>query len=303
MAQKFSLWGLLMKEQTALTQNQLSLISYYKWLKLLCMGMFEWKGLPETINVEYLEETLFTKGRIIFFKDALLGHLALSCIPNGSLNVYNEPVSFSVNVPAYQSKEPLTRFNSVLIKNNQLSEPSMYSIGEFAGRLSETERTIDINIRAQKTPIIVAVQSDKALLTLKNAYHQFEEGQPVLFVDSNQISMDTLKAIKTDAPYLVDKLDTHKMNLWNEALSFLGINNANTNKRERLISNEVEANTQLVKMSANTLLKTRKDAVTLINKMFGLSVSVEMKTFDDDVTESALPNENKTDETGGDESE
>ncbi len=298
MAQKFSLWGLLMKEQTALTANQLSLISYYKWLKLLCMGMFEWKGLPETINVEYLEETLFTKGRLIFFKDPVLGFLALSCIPDGHLNVYNEPVSFSVNVPAYQSKEPLTRFNSVLIKNNQLSESSMYTIGEFAGRLAETERTIDINVRAQKTPIVVAVTSDKALLTLRNAYKQFEEGQPVLFVDSNQISMDTLKAIKTDAPYLVDKLDTHKMNLWNEALSFLGINNANTNKRERLISNEVDANEELIQMSANIMLKTRQDAVKLINKMFGLNVSVEIKSF-----EEPFPDETQTDDVGGDESE
>lgn len=299
MARKFSLWGLLMKEESAMTQTQLSLVSYYKWLKLLCMGMFEWQGLPETINIEYLEETLFTKGRLLFFKDDVLGCLALSCIPDGHLNVYGEPVSFSINVPGYRSKESLNRFNSVLIKNNQLSEPSMYSIGEFAGRLSETERTIDINIKAQKTPIIMAVTSDKALLTLKNAYRQYEEGQPVLFVDSNQISMDTLKALKTDAPYIVDKLDTHKMNLWNEALTFMGINNTNTEKKERLITNEVDANEQLVKMSANVMLKTRQQAADLINKMFDLNVTVNIKEYEpitEDLDYSSYSEEGDDDE-------
>ena len=83
MARKLNLWGLLGRKKTALTQNQLSMTNYYQWLKLLHMSMFEWKGLPETINLDYLEETLFEKGRLMFFKDDVLGFLALRCVPDG----------------------------------------------------------------------------------------------------------------------------------------------------------------------------------------------------------------------------
>ena len=284
MARKLNLWGLLVKEKTALTQNQLSMTNYYQWLKLLHMSMFEWKGLPETINLDYLEETLFEKGRLIFFKDDILGFLALRCVPDGSINVYGEPTSFHISVPGYQStKKLIPGFNCVLIKNNQLSEPSMYAVGEFASRLAETERTIDINIKAQKTPFVIPVPSDKSLLTLRNAYKQIADGEPVLFLDKDMLSGLGINVLKTDAPYVVDKLDTHKMNLWNEALTFLGINNTNTEKRERLITDEVQANEQMVQMSANTMLNKRKFACEQINKLFPeLSVSVEMKSFNEE---------------------
>ena len=115
---------------------------------------------------------------------------------------------------------------------------------------------------------------------------------PILFVDKDFLNGAGITVLKTDAPYVVDKLDTHKMNLWNEALTFLGISNANTEKRERLITDEVKANEQLVEMSANTMLLKRKEAATMINKLFpALNVTVEMKT---------LTNEN---EGGGDDGE
>lgn len=283
MARALNLWGLLGKQKTSLTQNQLTLTNYYRWLKMLCMSMFEWRGLPETINTDYLEETLFEKGKLIFFKDDVLGYLALSCVPQGTVNVYGEPTAYTVNVPGYQSKIKLVhRHNAVVIKNNQLAEPSMYMVGDFAGRLAETERTIDINIKAQKTPWLVSVANDKVLLSLRNAYKQLSDGEPVLFVDKELLAGDPLKVMNTSAPYVVDKLDTHKMNLWNEALTFLGINNANTEKRERLITDEVKANEQLVTMSANTMLKKRKEAAETINRVFpGLDVGVELKQFDD----------------------
>ncbi len=293
MARKMNLWGLLTREVDTLTSNQLSLISYFKWLKTLCMSIFDWQGLPDTINLEYLEETLFQKGTILFFKDEALGYLALSCIPGPTRNVYGEAVSYDINVPNY-TKTGLNRLNAVLIKNNQLAEPSMHTIADFAGRLSKTERTIDINVEAQKTPIVMWVESDKMLLTLKNAYKQYDDGAPVLFFDKAIMNADSLKVLKTDAPYVVDKLDTHKMNLWNEALTYIGINNANTDKKERLITDEVNANEQLIKMSANTMLITRQKAAIEINKMFGLNVSVSLKSFDE-----ILPDENFEDEDQG----
>ena len=296
MSAKMNLWGLLTKNKQSLTQNQLTATNYYMWLKLLCMSMFDWKGLPDTINIDYLEETLFDNGRLIFFKDDVLGYLALKCIPDGAINVYGEPVSFSVSVPGYQSKVHLIPgVNSVIIKNNQLIEPSQYAVGSFASRLAETERTIDINIKAQKTPFIIPVPSDKALLTLRNAYKQIADGEPVLFLDKDMLAGAGISVLNTDAPYVVDKLDTHKMNLWNDALTFLGISNANTEKKERLITDEVKANDQLIQMSANVMLLKRQQAATEINKLFpDLRVTVDLKS-----TQALEPDEDTEDTDDG----
>lgn len=296
MSAKMNLWGLLTKNKQSLTQNQLTATNYYMWLKLLCMSMFDWKGLPDTINIDYLEETLFDNGRLIFFKDDVLGYLALKCIPDGAINVYGEPVSFSVSVPGYQSKVHLIPgLNSVIIKNNQLIEPSQYAVGSFASRLAETERTIDINIKAQKTPFIIPVPSDKALLTLRNAYKQIADGEPVLFLDKDMLAGAGISVLNTDAPYVVDKLDTHKMNLWNDALTFLGISNANTEKKERLITDEVKANDQLIQMSANVMLLKRQQAAAEINKLFpDLRVTVDLKS-----TQALEPEEDTEDTDDG----
>lgn len=296
MAVKYSLWNLLKKEESSLALAELTAVNYYKWLKMLCMSMFEWSGLPKSINLEYLEEALFTHGKILFFKDSLLGHLALTCIPVG-MNVYGEPTAFQVNVPGYQSKENIKAAEAVLIKNNQLTEPTSWMIGAFAGRLAETERTIAVNLNAQKTPILLLVEDGQNVLTLKNAYKKIEDGVPVILADKATFSTDSVKSINTEAPYIIDKLDTHKMNLWNEALTFLGINNTNTEKRERLITDEVNANQQHVKLSAHAMLLTRQEAVRKINSLFGLQISVKLKSFEEFLPEE-LPFQDTDPEEG-----
>lgn len=295
MAVKYSLWNLLKREESSLALTELTAVNYYKWLKMLCMSMFEWSGLPKSINLEYLEEALFTHGKILFFKDSLLGHLALTCIPIG-MNVYGEPTAFQVNVPGYQSNGNIKASEAVLIKNNQLTEPTSWMIGAFAGRLAETERTIAVNLNAQKTPILLLVEDGQNVMTLKNAYKKIEDGVPVILADKATFSPDSVKAINTEAPYIVDKLDTHKMNLWNEALTFLGINNANTEKRERLITDEVTANQQHVKLSAHAMLLTRQEAVSKINKLFGLQISVKLKSFEEFLPEELPFQDNEPEE-------
>ena len=299
MAVKYNLWGLLNRKESSLALAELTAVNYYKWLKMLCMAMFEWTGLPESINLEYLEDALFTHGKLLFFQDPVIGPLALTCVPIGQ-NVYGEPTEFQINVPGYQSRGNIKAYESVLIKNNQLSDPSSYMIGAFAGRLAETERTITVNLNAQKTPILLLVEDGQNVLTLKNAYKQFEDGVPVILMDKSTFSTDSVKAIKTEAPYIIDKLDNHKMNLWNEALTFLGISNANTEKRERLITDEVKANDQHVQLSGHTMLLTRQQAAVKINKLFGLNVSVQLKSFDQMIPDEPGQDEDQDPDQEGD---
>ena len=276
---KNSLWGLLLKNKQSLATTELTLVNYYLWIKSLALSVFEWQGLPETINVRYLEETLFSKGKCLFFYDDRLGFLSLACSPANDVNVYGEPLMFNVN--SYYYQKTIRANDSVLIRNNDIEEPTQYQVSAFANRLTEVERTTDINLKAQKTPLLI-LTDDKTQLTLKNVYRQYASGEPVIYGDKSIFNSEVLKVFKTDAPYIIDKLDTHKKYLWDEVLTYLGINNSNTEKKERLIVDEVNANNQNVELNANVMLKTRLEACNEINKKYGSllkeKVTVRLRT-------------------------
>ena len=164
----------------------------------------------------------------------------------------------------------------VIIRNNDEMIPTSFPVQLFAYRLAEISRTIDINVNAQKTPVLV-VTSEKQKLTLKNIYSQWNGFEPVIYGDKSLEAPELLRVLKTDAPIVFPELQNQKQKIWNECLTFLGINNANTEKRERLITDEVTANNNHIDLSADVLLKSRQKAAEQINKLFGLNISVELR--------------------------
>lgn len=261
--------------------NNGTFFTYYNRLVELSVAMFKWNDLPDTVDPRYLELALYTDGHVVFFEDDTLGHLALRCAVGGGFNVYNVPISRNV-VTSNGYHIQLDINNSVLIYNNFLRQPSFPTVQEFACRLYGLDRTIDVNVNAQKTPIMI-VTSERQRLTMQNVYMKYEGNQPVIFANDN-VNPDALKVLQTGAPFVADKLYQLKTQIWNEALTYLGITNLNISKRERLISDEVaryQGGTIACRMSR---LKARQQAADQINRMFGLNISVE---YDETVEESA----------------
>jgi hypothetical protein len=258
-----------MKEHdVAMFENMDTIINYFDRLQLLATSLFEWEGLDDVAGKgasRFLEQTLYQEGKACFVKDDKLGYLVLKANPNGKLNVYDLPTS--INAYSFDYDKNYTLDNCVLIFNNDLMLPTRELISSFAYRLYETERTIDVNINAQKTPVVIEGDT-KAALTLKNIWMQFTGNMPIIFGNKNFDLNGKLNAIDTKAPYLVDKLDLHKQRLWNEVMTILGINNANTDKKERLIVDEVNSNNQLIGYYLNTWLKSREVAKNEINKKY-----------------------------------
>lgn len=251
--------------------NRNTFIMFYERLKELAINSFEWINVPETIDTRFLELTLFENGVSVFFKDEIIGYLALQCAIGGNINIYNVPTS----PRAYASNgynRDLTLKNSVLIWNNYNHTNCLLEINEYARRLYEIQRSIDVNVTAQKTPIIIQCAENQRL-TLKNVYKQYEGNEPFIFADKNFLP-DSIKVLKTDSPYVADKLQILKRQIWNEALTFLGIENSNTEKRERLVSDEVSTNLGAVHAQRMARLNARKDACKQINEMFGLNIDV-----------------------------
>lgn len=258
---------------------------YFDRLQILARSIFEWKNLPETCDSRFLEKSLFYYGKAIFIKDENLGFLNLNCVPSGKLNVYELPVQYEAYSTGYSKRFDADK--CVLIMNNCLMRPTLWSIQLFALRLYETERTIDVNVKAQKTPVLLTCNNNQRL-TLENLYLKYEGNQPFIFADKSQDLGSMVNCIKTDAPYLADKLQDYKHEIWNECLTYLGINNANTDKKERLIVDEVTANDDLINLNLDTFLKYRKEACDNINKMFNLNVSVEIRQDIQELLEKEL---------------
>lgn len=258
-----------------LMANGATYVQYYNRLMELSMSMFEWKNLPDTVDERYLELGLFSSGCMVFFKDDVIGELALNMTYQGGFDIYGEPTKRRAYSRYNQFQTTLDKDNSVIIWNNMLRTNSALDVQMFAYRLYNLDRIVDINANAQKTPVLITCD-EKQKLTMKNLYLQYEGNYPVIFGDSN-LDIKSLSVLKTDAPFVSDKIYDLKVKIWNEALTYLGISNINTTKKERMITDEVIRNQGGTIASRYSRLESRRRAVKKINKMFGLNITVDYR--------------------------
>nr|DAJ75285.1 MAG TPA: upper collar protein [Caudoviricetes sp.] len=283
-------------EDSAAT-NTLTYMQYLRRLMELSMSMFAWKNLPNTVDPRYIELRLFETGSVVFFKDDVLGELCLDCIQQGNFDVYGNPITRRAYSCYNNYQKVLNDKDSVIIWNNYLRTNSVTDIQLYAKRLWDLDRSVDVNAKAQKTPLLIQC-NEKQRMSMKNLYMQYDGNTPVIFADNN-IDINGVKVVSTQAPYVADKLYQLKNQIWNEALTYLGISNLNINKQERLITDEVSSSQGSTISSRYSRLECRKQAVEKINEMFGLNIEVDYRKDYQDI-DLDMPSD---DTMGGDASE
>ena len=277
--------------------NNLTYMQYLNRLTELAISMFEWKNLPPSVDPRYLELHLFETGCMVYFDDDVLGNLCLDCITNGRLDVYGYPILRKAYSGYNNYQKLLKESNSVIIWNNYLHTNSILDVKMFAKRLYNLDRIIDVNANAQKTPVLVQ-GTDKQRMTLVNLYAKYEGNAPFIFGDKN-LDLNALKVLQTGAPYVADKLYQLKTQIWNEALTYLGISNINIQKKERLITDEVTRNQGGTIASRYSRLESRREAVKKINDMFGTKIEVNYREDFQQVDNDTIPDETGADTIGG----
>ena len=258
----------------SLLRNNIAYNEYVDRLTELAISMFKWENLPESVSERYMELSLFLTGKVVYFNDEVLGNLALRCACNGRFDVYGIPKyrrAYAVN--GYQRN--LDDTDSVIIYNNMIHTNSVTMVRMFAERLYNLDRIIEVNANAQKTPVLVQA-SEQQRLTMLNLYQKYDGNEPFIFGDKN-LDWNSLKAINTEAPYVADKIYQLKNQTWNEALTYLGISNINTQKKERLITDEAIRSQGGTIASRYSRLESRRQAVEQINKMFGTDIQVSYR--------------------------
>lgn len=262
--------------------NNETYFDYLNRLKKISTSIFEWVNLPSSMDARTIEENLFYNGQCVLLKDKNLGYINTNVSSNGKINIYHLPTSLQCYSVDYNTKrknfmgmeginitDDMQYNYGILVMNNYDRTPTLSSIQLFCYRLMNADRTIDININAQKFPIML-IGDKSQMLSLKNLYNQYSGNTPVIYGDKNNLSPEQIRAINTQAPYVTDKLSDYKKTIWNEALTYLGINNIIEDKKERLVSDEANGNNELINLNLQSFLTPRKEACSLFNKLFNL---------------------------------
>ena len=239
----------------------------------LAINRFSWDNLPTGIESRKLEEFLIRYGMVAFFNDDNYGNMILPCFNTSELNVYYEPTE--VNVMGHKYDKKISIDDVVLIRNNATADNDYDDLLTFATRINEIELTMDINLNAQKTPYVILCD-EKERLTFKNIINEVRKFKYAIFGTKN-LKMNNVDVLNTSSPYLLDKLQQQKRELFNELLSFLGINNNNVEKRERLLVDEVNANNEFILVNLEHMYEERKKACDLINEKFGTNIEVKKR--------------------------
>lgn len=256
------------KQRTDITMN----INYIDFMEI-ALNNFKWNGLPDEVKQRYIERSLFRYGSACFFHSELYGYMVLPATMTGDINVYGEPQNWNILGIGFSEERNID--NSVLIRNNTECYPTNRDCLFYAEKITNIERTIDTHIELLKMPYLIKT-NDKKLLTMKNILMKKENHELAIFV-SGDINANDFEVLNGLQEFIIDDLYTYKKAIKNEYLEMLGFENANIEKKERLLVDEVTANDEITKNGyIQAMLNQRQNACNEINKMFGLNVSVEL---------------------------
>lgn len=268
--------GISNQFEDAMLLNSRTYVDYLERAKKIALSMFEWVNLPDSMNSRYLEMCLYYKGQAALLYDEDYGYINTQAADSGYINIYGLPTKINCFSYSYNQIRDLYVADSgeeknkecILVMNTYERIPTCSTIELFALRLAEAQRTADINMSALRTPILIKTDRNQEL-SMRNLYAQYEGNTPVIYADRNQLDPDSIKVFKTDAPFIAKDVMEYKVQIWNEMLSFLGVSNL-SEKRERLVTNEVDSNNELVNLNLQSYLAPRKKACEEFNEKYGL---------------------------------
>ena len=254
--------------------NNLTFRTLFDRYKLIAMNEWEWCNLPDGIEPRHIERLLFSRGFACFFRAPGMRFMCLECDPGQGVNVYGDPQNYRVHGHGYQRN--VNADDCVVIRNNLLGLPTESFVMHYVNKLTEAERTMDVNVKACKTPVIFACD-DKDVLTFKQIFHLVDGNTPAIFADRG-LNLDAVQAFQTGVKFMGNELMDYKRAVESDLLTFLGQNNTPVDKKERLITSEAEANDQLIAGFADLQREARETACKEINALFGLNITVKRHT-------------------------
>lgn len=252
--------------------NMKTYLMYREEMLTLAENVFEFKNLPEFIDVSYLNKTLLRNGSIAFFMDEVLGLIALPYDILGNPDIYGRPQQIMARAANGTYYKKLDRKDFVIMYDNNGRYPIFLDICQMAERIALSKRTIDVNIVQQRTPRIWKTSQDKKR-TLQDMLSNID-GMEENIATYESIDIDDMNVVLAPAPFVADKIDLHLDKEWAEFYRLIGVANLIEQKKERMIKDEMSASQGGTIASRFSRFEPRKRAIDEINKKFGTNIEV-----------------------------
>ena len=264
---------------------------YFEMLSLLAMSRFKWENIPIEIPEYQLEKCLFYSGMAgITFDDIAEKYVILPVIyTTDGLNMYGEPNKFKMfsysNFVNYDNLE--LNKNGLICYNNILKESNLFLCYRYSQRLQMIDNIIDMNIDKQKSPYIILCKDKKEYLSLKNLLNKLDLDTPAIY-ETKELLEESVKTLDLKVELKSDDLLKAKREIYNEACLYLGISSSLSSKKERLISAEVDSETQRYEIYRQTALQTREYFCKQVKKMYNLDLQVKFSTLQNNEIDEAI---------------
>ena len=264
--------------------NERLQIEYRNWCLKKLFGAFEFGGVPDTWDYDYMLENLFMYGYLAI-TDTSIGVIPLRCGITG-INVFDHPTT------AIFANPVLGNFERNLYGNNPATDCALVKlqydfmgampiINRYAALLALCDNSISVNLRNSKVAFIGFVSSKQQAATVEKMYSDIDRGKPAVYVKRGDgITSEDIYYNHVKETYIANDVQLLKQSIKNDFLTEVGLNNANTDKRERLIVDEVNANNDEVQANVQHWLDNIREGLRRANSLFGLNLSVKLRKFD-----------------------
>lgn len=241
-------------------------------LSMLAQNIFVWNNLPDTMNKRYIEKTLFYHGTLFAYKpEGLSTPVCAKASGSNNVNRYFEPSEYIVSDAMDTKTVPASQ--GVVLRCNYQGIPLCNIAQIYAKRLYELTVSANVNTKLQKFPTLITAPRSKAK-TARDMYLKIDGNSPVVFEYDDNKDVE-IKCVNTGTPYVADKLlDTYRDTLF-EYLTILGVKTANVDKRERMITSEVDSNNEVLSLYTHCFDVGRQDFCRELNSKFNLQTTVE----------------------------
>lgn len=269
-----------------LDSYDLTRATYSNWFNRLydiALARFKWEGLDDSpyLDERFIEQFLFWQPLMVGYHDSVMGNLILPAMPSDNFDIIGDPLmvrayGFNSN---YQ-KNGLNKENSSYLWCNMRRSPDAVIVKQFSQRLTTIDRTIDLNLAAQKTPRI-AYATENTKLSIQNLVYQQDKYDPWLYIKGNP-SQDDIKnmfgVLDLGVDYIGLQLEQQKKETLAEALTYLGIESNYNMKAERQFTTEVQMTLGQVEADRLSPLYSREKFVHDFNKKFGTNINVSIRS-------------------------
>jgi hypothetical protein len=269
---------------------------FQRYLLKKAMGVFEW-SIPEWWDKDYFLYVLYTWGFVGIFDSGqdLFGVIPQQCGLRG-YNVFWRPKDIVINnplLPGINQRE--IDVDCVVMKLQPDYSSIMDIVSYYAELMAQASAAISQNFWNTHLATVFFAENDAQQQSIKKAYDKMSGGEPMVVVNKNLMDPETGKLrydiMNRDVKqsYVIDQLLSDLRRIEAEYDTRIGIPNANTDKRERLITDEVDANNVETHILADAWMDNIRIAIKKIRAMFGIDISCDWMYKEDGNISKPLP--------------